>query len=583
MYIIKEGQKINGKYQIIEKIGEGATSRVYLAYDLVSETNVSLKILKHENIDEKKIRNFKREAKAVAMLNDPNIIKIYEINEINNMHYIAQEYVEGMTLKDYILKTPNIEPEEAQRIVLQILKGLEHAHQKGVVHKDIKSQNILLSINNEVKITDFGIADILEDDMTKTQSLMGTPQYVAPEVLNKGESTHQTDIYSTGILLYELLIGHAPFTGEKPTIIIMKQLNQPLPSVKKQKEDIPQSLENVLLKATAKKLENRYKTAQDMIDDLSTVFDVSRINEPKVDIEDDFDYDEIATANLNEIKELNEEEEKKEKRKKSNRRIIIILLIVFLFIVINFTIFAIYRKDKMPDLTNKTLQEAKQVLINKGIKEQNINIEYSYDKNIEEGHISQTEPKSGRKINKDTVVTLTISRGTTSVVLKNYVGQNINDVQEELEELGFTVEVFFEQSDIPKGKVLSQQPEAGEEVSTQKVISLIVSEGMKKVAVKDLVGLTELEAESWISDHNLNLSKSFKCSEEPKDIIYEQSPAPNTKVDEDTLIKITISTGECQEPIYVPQPEETEESDEQLPPEEQYQDDTTSPDEVLEG
>lgn len=546
MATIKEGQKINGKYQIIEKIGEGATAKVYLAYDLINELNVSLKILKEDDITEKKIKNFKKEAKVISLLNHDNIIQIYEIDEFEGVHYIAQEYIEGMTLKDYIIKSDKIAIQEAQNIILQILKGLEHAHEKGVVHKDIKSQNILLSVNNEIKITDFGIADILEDDMTKTQSLMGTPQYVAPEVLNKGKNTHQTDIYSTGILLYELLIGHAPFTGEKPTIIIMKQLNQPLPSVKNQREEIPQSLENVLLKATAKKLENRYQTATEMLQDLETVFDINRIDEVKVDIKDDFDYEELTTTNLGEIKKINKEESNKKKKKKYLTLITVILAFITFLIALNLYFFSQENNLTMPDLSNKTLEESQSILTNLGIDSDNITITYEISEDVANNVIISTEPEAGKELMKDTMIELVISKGQEKIKLENYINQNIDDVEKLLNDLGLEVEIYQEYSPKDKGLILSQEPEADSEVAKGDTIKLIVSQGVKQVKVANLLGITEDEFDTWIEDNNLNSAKTFECNDTyDKGEIFLQDPQRNIEVEEDSVIKVSISTGTC--------------------------------------
>ena len=259
---------IDSRYQMMRKIGEGGMAKVYLAYDNIQEINVAIKVLRKENIQEKKIKNFKREADALSLLDDENIVKIYDVGEEGDIHYIIYEYVEGMTLKDYIATCSPIVIEEVIEISRQIIAGLSHAHQRGVVHKDIKSQNILLDKNKKVKITDFGIADIMDDDITKTQSVMGTPQYVAPEILNREKLTEQSDIYSIGIVMYELLLGKTPFTGEKAAVIMIKQMSHPLPSIVTERGDVPQSLENIIIKATAKKLVNRYQTCEELLKDL---------------------------------------------------------------------------------------------------------------------------------------------------------------------------------------------------------------------------------------------------------------------------------------------------------------------------
>lgn len=543
MNILKEGQIIKGEYKILEKIGEGATAKVYLAYDMINEIKVALKVLKDDNITERKIRSFQREARAISMLNHENIIKIYKIDETDEFHYIVQEYVEGITLKEYIEKSSKIGTSEAKNIILQILRGLDHAHENKIVHKDIKGQNILINTENKIKITDFGIADILEDEMTKTQSLMGTPQYVAPEVLNKGESTIQTDIYSTGILLYELLIGTAPFKGEKPTIIIMKQLNQPLPSVKKQREEIPQSMENVLIKATAKKLENRYKSAEEMIMDLDTCLDISRANEEPLIIDGDFEYQELTTTNLGDIKKIDENQKKNKKRAIILTVSIITLLIVAL---INFFIFFNKEQLTMTDLEGKGQEEAITVLENQGLSINNITIEKLSDENIEEGKVISSTPSKGEKINKDTKVVLNISSGKEPILLKNYVGKNINDVQKELEELGFIVNVYSELSEESEGTILEQNPKSGEKYGVGSKVEFVVAKEDTKVSLANFLGMKEEDVDKWLEENNLNASKEYACSDDyDNGKIFSQSPGYGTELKQTDIVKIKISNGTC--------------------------------------
>ncbi len=543
MNVLKEGQIIKGEYKVIEKIGEGATAKVYLAYDLANEIKVALKVLKDDNITERKIKSFQREARAISMLNHENIIKIYKIDQTPEFHYIVQEYVEGITLKDYIEKSYKVGTTEAKNIILQVLKGLEHAHENKIVHKDIKGQNILINTDNKIKITDFGIADILEDEMTKTQSLMGTPQYVAPEVLNKGESTVQTDIYSTGILLYELLIGSAPFKGEKPTIIIMKQLNQPLPSVKKQREEIPQSMENVLIRATAKKLENRYATAQEMIIDLDSCLDISRANEEPLIIDGDFEYQELTTTNLGVIKDINERE------KKNKKRALLIsmgLIGLVLLVLINFFIFFSKEQMTMADLSDKTQQEAINVLLNQGLSKDNITIEKETNDKVQEGNVISTEPSSGQEINKNTNVVLTISSGKEPILLQNYVGKNIKEAQSSLEEQGIIVTLFYEESDEDAGTILEQNKQPGEKLPVGSKVQFIVSKEDKEITLNNFLGINEDEVQKWVDDNNLNISKEYSCNDNyDEGKVFYQNPAYNSKLKEGDMVTVKISNGAC--------------------------------------
>lgn len=541
---IKEGQKFAQKYQIIELLGEGATSKVYLAYDSMSEMNVSLKILKNETINDKKIRNFEREAKAISLLNDDNIIKIYEINLYENFHYIAQEYVEGITLKDYIKNTNKIHVKDVVDILGQILSGLEHAHNRKVIHKDIKSQNILLGVDKKIKITDFGIADILEDESAKTQSLMGTPQYVAPEVLSRQGATEQTDIYSVGILMYELLMGHAPFTGEKSTIIMMKQLNQPLPSVIKERSDIPQSMENILIKSTAKKLINRYKTAAEMKLDIETCLNISRRNEMPEVLLNDFDEKTEHTLDLSGIKPL----EQKQKNKKKSRTIIFSVLIAILIAIIISMIFTGNTEAQtMPDITNKDIDTAKLILNNLGFDESQIKIEYKKNNDVPSGTVIQTEPKKNEELSKKSIIKITVSKGPELFKLEDYIGLSESVATNQLEELGLGVNITYVNSEESSGKVIKQDPIQGKEIKYGDTINLTVSQGLKVIYVPNFKDLTETEANEWADENNINLSKTKVCNNDyDKDHIFEQNPKYNAQIEEKDSIELTISTGNCE-------------------------------------
>lgn len=545
MDFIKEGKTINGKYQIIEKIGEGATSYVYLAYDLVMERNVSLKVLKEINLTEKKIKAFKKEAHAISILNHENIIKIYEIDSYAGTYYIAQEYIDGMSLKEYIETTELIPTQKAVKIIVNVLEGLAHAHEKKVIHKDIKSQNILLGVNGEIKITDFGIADILEDDETKTQSLMGTPQYVAPEVLNKGESTYQTDIYSTGILLYELLIGHAPFYGEKPTIIILKQLNQPIPSVKQQRDSIPQSLENVLIKATAKKLSNRYPDVDEMIDDLRTCFNISRINEAPLEMKNDFEFQEMGSFNLSKVKEEEVINEKRSKKRNYTWMLISVFALLFIIVFINVIVFFNTKEQLMPDLTGKNYKDATTSLEALNVEKQNIEIKYEENKDIEKNLVIKSVPSKGLALDNKQVI-LTVSKGMDTFKLNNYIGTYKEDGQIELENLGLKVNFIYENSKEEKGKIVQQIPEENNEVYPGDQITLIISNGLKTLKVQNFIGKKQEEFEKWRNENNLNETIFYECSNTLEDgVLIKQDPKDGAEIEEGTNISITISNGKC--------------------------------------
>ena len=278
-----KGQKINDRYQIIKSIGEGGMANVYLAYDTILDRNVAVKVLRGDlSSDEKFVRRFQREALSASSLSHPNIVEVYDVGEDNNQYYIVMEYIEGKQLKDVLRKRGKLTITEVIDIMQQIADGLSVAHDSYIIHRDIKPQNIMILENGLVKITDFGIAMAMNStQLTQTNSVMGSVHYLPPEQANGSGSTLKSDIYSMGILMYELLTGKLPYKGENAVEIALKHLKEPLPSIRDEIPDISQSVENVILRATAKNPKNRYSDAREMLEDLKTVMDDSRINEPR--------------------------------------------------------------------------------------------------------------------------------------------------------------------------------------------------------------------------------------------------------------------------------------------------------------
>ena len=279
-----KGQKISDRYQVIKSIGEGGMANVYLAYDTILDRNVAVKVLRGDLAnDEKFVRRFQREALAASSLSHPNIVEVYDVGEDNGEYYIVMEYIEGKHLKQLIKKRGKLTITEAVDIVLQITNGLSVAHDSYIIHRDIKPQNIMILENGLVKITDFGIAMAMNStQLTQTNSVMGSVHYLPPEQASGKGATLQSDIYSIGILFYELLTGKLPFKGENAVEIALKHLKEPLPSIREEIPNIPQSVENIIIKATAKNPKNRYNDAREMHDDLKTCLDETRKNEEKI-------------------------------------------------------------------------------------------------------------------------------------------------------------------------------------------------------------------------------------------------------------------------------------------------------------
>jgi serine/threonine-protein kinase len=281
--MVTKGQKINDRYEIISNIGEGGMANVYLAHDTILDRKVAIKILRGDLAsDEKFVRRFQREALSASSLSHPNIVEMYDVGEDNGEYYIVMEYIKGKTLKQLLKKRSFLTVPEVIDIMLQLTDGLAQAHDLYIIHRDIKPQNILILENGLVKITDFGIAMALNaSNLTQTNSVMGSVHYLSPEQASGKGSTIKSDIYSLGIIMYELLTGKLPFKGENAIEIALKQLKDQMPNIRKQISDIPQSIENIILKATAKNPKNRYNSVREMHEDLKTALNEDKINEPR--------------------------------------------------------------------------------------------------------------------------------------------------------------------------------------------------------------------------------------------------------------------------------------------------------------
>lgn len=550
---------VANRYKIIRKLGEGGTAKVYLAYDQIDERNVSLKILKKENIDDRKVKKFKKEAETLALLDDENIVKIYDVGQDDNLHYIAAEYIDGMTLKDYIRTCSPIPVEEIVKLSQQILHGVKHAHERGVVHKDLKTQNILLDEHKNVKITDFGIADIMDEDVTRTQSLMGTPQYIAPEILNRESLTAQSDLYSVGIVMYEMCVMQVPFVGEKAAYIMIKQMSQPLPSIIAQRADIPQSLENVIIKATAKKLNNRYQNAKEMIDDLNHVFDADKMDEQPLVLADDLvKQDEIEkTIDIGQEKidlsNLKDNEQQKKDSKRKQKRIIIVAIVLVLLLIGGLILFNNRNtKITMPDLVKKTQNEAYSALEPLGISSKNVTIKYEYSKDIEQDKVIRTQPPAGDIINKKTPIVIYLSQGPEGKKLDNYVGKIASDVKTQLENDGYVVTLEYVENDAKADTIVAQSPGNGSLVKPGDTITLTVSSGQKKVVVPNFTNMTKDEVDAWSKANQISITYETTCNNTVEAYhVISQSVAYDTEINKGDQISISLSTGAC--PVVRPQ------------------------------
>ena len=479
--MLSKGQRINDRYEILKSIGEGGMANVYLAHDVILDRDVAVKVLRGDlENDEKFIRRFQREAKSVSDLTSPNIVEVYDVGEEDGQHYIVMEYIDGKTLKQLIQKRGALTVAEVIDIMAQLTDGLAQAHDAYIIHRDIKPQNIMILDNGMVKITDFGIAMSLNGtQLTQTNSVMGSVHYLPPEQASGKGATTKSDIYSAGILMYELLTGSVPFKGDNAVEIALKQMKEKIPSIRKQNPLIPQSVENIVLKATAKNPKNRYDNIRQMHDDLVHALDAEnenavRWNYPYPESElDESRAIPIKNNNVSSVKPVEMEVPKDIESdvdfldKKGNKKIKVFVLIGSLVLIVMVAILLVlnsrnsYKTIVVPDVVGMTTEKAEAALKKKGFK---FDTKTEASDKVKEGVVIRTNPRAGSSKKKGSVITVIESSGTASVVLKDYTGQSIDSVKADLESLGVTVNVLKKKVDSPKdyiGKentIIEQEP-----------------------------------------------------------------------------------------------------------------------------
>ncbi len=564
--MLSKGQKINDRYEIIKTIGEGGMANVYLANDTILDRKVAIKVLRGDlSNDEKFIRRFKREALSVSNLSHPNIVEVYDVGEEDGNYYIVMEYIEGKTLKQLLQKRGALTLNEVIDIMTQLTDGLAHAHEAYIIHRDIKPQNIMIEDNGLVKITDFGIAMALNStQLTQTNSVMGSVHYLPPEQANGKGSTVKSDIYSLGILMYELLTGSVPFKGDTAVEIALKHMKEKIPSIRKQNPTIPQSVENIVLKATAKNPKNRYDNVRDMYKDLQTA--LQRDNEKRLVYEypeNDLEETKVIPQVTKEIKQVIDKPTAKEedsednsvlKEKDEKNKLPIILAVVLLgtLIVLAGVYLLITSKDvkevKVPKVVGLTTEEAIKKIKEKGLEYTTKSEEST---TVEEGKVIRTEPKAGSTRTKKSTITIVESSGKEYVVLEDYTGQNYYEIKGKLEAKGIKVEMKTKSVENAseykdkKDNIISQEPAFNKDEETKLYANDSVILYIPEVDVyPDMVAekWTLSQVEDFVKEYNLTLDKSYKETDEvEEDIVLSQNRAVGDPIYEGYTLKITLS------------------------------------------
>ena len=559
------------RYELLELIGQGGMADVYLAKDIILNRTIAIKILRTSLAkDPIYVTRFQREASAAAALSHKNIVEIYDVGEDDDKYYIVMEYVPGTTLKELILKRGALHYVEAIDIMKQVVGGIAKAHQLGIIHRDLKPQNILVTDSGVAKIADFGIASMQSlAQVTQTDVIMGSLHYLAPEIARGEKATIQSDIYALGIAFYELLRGEVPFNGESPVNIALKHMQDDLPSLLEFNPSIPQSVENIIIKATAKNLNDRYHNATEMLDDLNTCLD--RLNEEKlvfsydnepeptivIDSRDVFNGESTGNITSKEIVKDDEVEEDKGIKKLINKfknldtkaKVGIIAGGIVVVATIAFFLYANIRPDTnlMPDLEGKTKKQAIALL-----KDYNVTISDDVTKKLsdkyDKGKILETDPKKGTTIKEGDVVKLTISKGKY-IVIDDYIGMDEEKAKKALEKLGLEVEINKEVSSKSRGTVIDQSIDEGEKLDPTKKkelkITLTVSKGNYTV-IGDYLGMDVEKAKETLAKLGFDVIVKQEESEKPVGTVIDQSLQSGHKIDPDETnrtITLTVSAG----------------------------------------
>lgn len=570
------GKKFNGRYLILGNIGSGGMANVFLARDLILDREVAIKVLRYDFLnDQSAIRRFQREMLASTELVHPNIVTVYDAGQEGETQFLVMEYVKGMDLKRYIQTQYPIPYDRIVDIMQQILSAVTLAHQHRIIHRDLKPQNILIDESGTVKITDFGIAVALsETSITQTNSMLGSVHYLSPEQARGSMATNQSDIYAIGIILYEMLTGKVPFDGESAVTIALKHFQEEIPSVRLYDRHVPQSLEDVVLKATAKDPIDRYQSAEEMSADLATALDPSRLNEPAWHPANHVEetkvlpnlteqmptvapVEEIVTKPEKEAEEnpVPSKKKAKDQKPKSKKKLLFLGIAAVLVIGIATIAFSVLGGGKneisVPDVSNLSESAARSKLQEAGLKAAGQTEEITSDK-IPEGKVVKTNPEAKAIVQKGREVVLYISTGGRKIKMKDYTDMEYNEAVEALVKLDFKeskIKKKEEYSDtVEKGKIISQTPEANSEVTPDKTsVKFVVSKGAKPIKISDYVGMTINEALLDLANNGINESQVKQTQQESDKeagTILSQTPSAGSSVTPgNTMINFVVSSG----------------------------------------
>lgn len=541
------------RYEILKAIGDGGMANVYLGYDTILQREVAIKVLRGDLAsDDKFVKRFQREALSATSLNHPNIVQLYDVGEYHGKYFIVMEYVQGKTLKQVIRERGPLQIAEAVNIMKQLTAGMAHAHERSIIHRDIKPQNILVKSDGTVKITDFGIAIASNAvQLTHTNSVMGSVHYLAPELARGEHASFQSDMYALGIVFYEILKGDVPFEGDSPVNIALMHMQQDMPKIMEFNPEVPQAVENIITYSTMKDKRYRYNSIEEMLADVSTCLDDDRKEEEPIEFEEIEDEEGNVTIVAN--REKNLENKKLDKRLKTTMMILggILGAMVLLILVLLLSGLFSPRTVMIPDLKNELLEDAKEMLIDLELEIGTITEEYSED--IEKGKVIKTDPPADSKIQKGETVKIYVSMGQERL-MPDLVGRTLEASSGILTDLGVTYRVVEAESDLPENTVIEQFPAPDTNLSGHNEVLITVSRG-NNVNMPSVVGKIFREARDLLTSYGLSVTTT-NC--EDSFTVSSQSALVNALVRKGSTITLTCTIPEPTPPPPPTVPEEPE-------------------------
>lgn len=547
------GKLLDNRYQIHQLIGLGGMANVYKAYDKIQNRYVAIKILKDEYLDnEDFLRRFKNESKAIAALEHPNIVKIFDMSFHGEFCWIAMEYIDGITLKEYIEQQNILNYKEAIHFTVQILLALQHAHNKGIIHRDVKPQNIMLLRDGTIKIMDFGIARFARSESkTLTDKAIGSVHYISPEQA-KGELINQTtDIYSVGVILFEMLTGSLPFEADNAVSVAIKQIESDPIRPRQINSQIPKALEQIIIKAMMKDKRDRYQSATQMLKDI-----VSFKNNPFINLNYQNSKEKIRIYNKNSNKNLNDEDFKDDSHQKKSLTAIqsltgvaaALVVASIIFVIVAYLVynpFAPSKEIEVPDLIGKVYQNVKN---EEAYKDFDIQQETtSYSEEYDEGYIFEQSPNPGRIVKNKAVIKVKVSKGRKLVTIPDFSNKDYSNVSVQLQKLGLKVSVVkMHNPDVTNNFVIKTNPAPDSEVPVGTTVSVYISTGaeQKLVDVPNLIGFKMEDALRLLEEKGLKMGEISKVDADyPEGIIVAQDPDKDSQVPINTFININKSRG----------------------------------------